>query len=152
MHRIKWIHRGESAVPISSTPAVLVREDAPTHRRLIEGHLKQWALILCATGMERRHEGCLEVQINHDRHCLTAFCPRSMELSFVQGVAAGNGSDRVNCTRWQYLPGTESCLTLRHRSSVGFLHLRIKAVRDRLPVSRGRIGGAPEYANYPAGA
>jgi hypothetical protein len=39
MHRITWIDRGESVLPRSSTPAVLVREDAPIYRRLIEGHL-----------------------------------------------------------------------------------------------------------------
>jgi hypothetical protein len=95
MHRITRIDQGESAVPRSSTPVVLVAEDARIYRRLIEGHLKQWASILCARGMESRHGASLEGQISHDWHCLTGFRPRLLELSFLQGFAAGNGRDRV---------------------------------------------------------
>lgn len=68
MHRITQIDQGESAVPSSSTPAVLVAEDSPNYRRLIERHLKQLDFDFVFARDERRH-GALELQNSHDWHC-----------------------------------------------------------------------------------
>jgi hypothetical protein len=134
MHRITWIDRGESVLPRSSTPAVLVREDAPIYRRLIEGHLNN-GLRFC---VRRRRKGGMSlfgIQISHDWHCLTGFCPKSLELSFVKDVAAGNGRDRVELHKmaissWEIvIPDSQTS------QQCGLLHLRIEAVRGGFPVN-----------------
>jgi hypothetical protein len=120
---------------------------------LIEVHLKQWASILCAPGMESRHGASLEVQISQNWHCLTGFRPRSLELSFVQGVAAGNGRDRVELHKmaissWEIvIPDAQTSQqcglsTFKNKSRLGPISSE----------SPGTMVRAPGYANYVAGA
>jgi hypothetical protein len=93
------------------------------------------------------------IQISHDWHCLTGFCPKSLELSFVQDVAAGNGRDRVELHKmaissWEIvIPDSQTSQqcglsTFKNKSSPG----RISSE------SQGRMVRGPGYANYAAGA
>jgi hypothetical protein len=103
--------------------------------------------------MERRHGASLEVQISHDWHCLTGFCPKSLELSFVQGAAAGNGRDRVELHKmaissWEIVipdsPTSQQC---------GLSTFKNKSSPERISSeSPGKMVRAPGCASYAAGA